>query len=56
MPSPDEDKEQALPLAPEAKLLLFFALKEKYQELSFALLTGRDRMIAQLFRSEKPAS
>ena len=51
MSSPVEDKEQALPLDPEAKLLLFFPLKEKYEELSFALLMGRDRMIAQLFRS-----
>ena len=47
--SPAEDQEQPHPL--EAELLLFLPLKEKYEELSFSLLTGRDRMIAQLFRS-----
>ena len=51
MASPGEDKEQALPLDPESRLLLFFPLKEKYEELSFAFLMGHDGMIAQLFRS-----
>ena len=52
MASPGEDKEQALPLDPESRLLLFFPLKEKYEELSFAFLMGHDGMIAQLFRSQ----